>query len=236
MREVFSQSEEVRDLFEAHPLSAECCVLLCMHKEEKQTIGAALVGDAVQREVLQTAVNFVGHRVYAPGIDEADARQGLKCCIINALLKHIQQSANNAKRRVLDLENRLRMLRSQLPESPWGEDSDTRDTAIAMQIQDIESSLAQTDLRFCTLEDYLHFACNILSNPSGFISSSVVHLRLNQMSIKVDDPNAPGKDLLVSEILITSQEPRIAALVRFPRSELLPQSEIAANSSLFLHG
>jgi len=211
-------------------------VLLCVHKEEKQTLGTALVGDTLRREVLQTAVNFVGHRVYAPGIDEADARQALKCCIFNALLAHIKQSGNNAKRRVLDLENRLRMLRSELPESRWSEDTDTRDTPIAMQIREIESSLAQTDLRFLTLEDYLHFACNILNNPGRFISSSVVHLRLDQMSIKVDDPEAPGKDLFVSEILITSQEPRIAALVRFPRSELLPQSEITAKSVLFLHG
>jgi hypothetical protein len=236
MREVFSQSQEIRELFDAHPTVKECCVLLCMHMHEHRRLGTALVGDSIQREVMQTAVSFTDYRVHTPGVDEADARRVLKCCIFNALLRYIQQRASHTKRQTMDLENRLRMLRSRLPEGGSRHDSDTREKPIGMQIREIEGHLARIDLHFLTLEDYLRFACGVLSQPSQFISGSLQRLRLDQMGIKVDDPNARGSELEVSQIRIRSEEPKIAALVRFPRKELLPERGFATSSSLFLHG
>ncbi len=78
--EVFSQSRDVRELFDTMPDAHECWALLCMRKEERQRFGLALEGDEVRKDVMQTGVSFTDHQLVSPGCTEADARKALKCC------------------------------------------------------------------------------------------------------------------------------------------------------------
>ena len=97
MHEVFSQSKDVRDLFDANPQAEECCTLVCMRMEERQKFGVALTGDSVHREVMQTSVSFSDHQVYTPGESDTDARRALKCCIFTGILNYAREKLGEAK-------------------------------------------------------------------------------------------------------------------------------------------
>ena len=60
-------------------------------------------------------------------------------------------------------------------------------------------------------------------------------LRLNRQAAKLELGSlGPGHELELSEIHIASHQPRIGALVRFPRGELLPQPDMLKQADLFL--
>lgn len=225
VREVFSHSREVRDLFQERPDADECWALLCMHKEEHSQLGMELSGDAVRREVMQTGVSFTDHQVLSPGATEEDARQALKCCIFDSLLAYMRRKAGHAKENLLDLEHRRRILQGRMRSS-----SDLDE--LQRQIDEIDTSLAGVDLRLMTLEDHLIFIEGVLQQPELYVSRQDGSLRLDRMGIRRNDGS--GQELYLTEIHVACHGPRIAALVRFPRKELLPQQDYLKQADLFL--
>lgn len=224
LQEVFSSNKEVREIFNTNPLADECCVLLCMHMEELQKFGVALSGDRIQREVLQTTVNFRDHQLYSPCSSEDEARLALKCCILNGLLDYIRSQLVEAKNRHIQHKQELGMLRNQLRrlEERDAIEKDRRD--LQLQIETLENTLVNAARRPPTLEDLLGFVSEVLGSADQFISAGYQHLRLNHMGVKVEQGlKEPAYDLDLVEIRIAKQEPRVAALVRFPRSDLLPE-------------
>jgi hypothetical protein len=230
MCEVFSRSEDVRSLFEGAPDAVECWALLCMRKEERRSFGMALVGDDVRKDVMQVGVSFGDHQVVSPGITEGDARRALKCCIFNHLLSYIRRRAKTAKETRGELENRRRVLQGRLQRAaPEGA------LALQSQIADVERDLALEDLQLNSLEDHMEFIAGVLGNPQLYVSGAGMSLRLSRLGIKMDvDSGEAGYTVPLSEIRVSCHEPRIATLVRFPRSELLPQQDYLERADRFL--
>ena len=228
LQEVFSQNKDIRELFEANPDAEECCALVCMHMEERQKFGTSLVGDRIHREVMQTTVSFMKHQLYSPGIDEAEARRALKCCIFNGVLTSIRQQFNEDKVRHMERKQRLSMLRSQLRKATREGADEKQQTNLQTRIEALEHTLMHADQRPPTIEDRLAFVSNVLSHPEQFISASFQHLHLTHMGIKVNQGSKePAYELDIAKIRIAAREPRVAALVRFPRCELLPEMQIS---------
>ena len=226
LQEVFSQNKDVRNVFDENPLADECCALMCMRMEEHQKFGMALIGDRIHREVLQTTVSFTQHQVYTPGVSEADARRALKCCIFNGILTHIREKLIEAKTDHMEHRKQLSMLRVQLREAEEADAIETERGALRMQIEELENTLIHAAQRPPTLHDHFAFVSDVLLYADQFIDASTQHLHLTHMGIKVDQKSdEPAYDLDITEIRIGSKEPRVAALVRFPRCELLPNTE-----------
>jgi hypothetical protein len=235
LQEIFSRSEDVRQLFDAEPTAEECWALLCMRKEERHKLGMALVGDWVQKDVLQTAVSFTDHQIISPGGNETDAKRALKCCIFKGLLAHVRQRITAAKRQGDNLENRHRMLQRRLHHLDQRPEAEKLRTALLMHIEAVEREFGAQDLRLATIEDQLNLVADTLANPANFLTTTTCSLRLSRMGIKIGEGCAePGYDLNLFEIRVASQEPRISALVRFPRDELLAQEEFLKKAELFL--
>ena len=237
MQEVFSQSKDVRELFDASPQSEECCALVCMQMEQRRKFGVALSGDRVHRDVLQTSVSFTDHQVYTPGANETDARRALKCCIFTGILKYIRDKLIEAKTSDFERRKQLSMLRSQLREADHSPMPEKQETELHRQIEDLENAMKLAALHPSTLEDRFALVTDMLHNASQFVSASFQHLHLSQMGIKVEqEASVPSHELDIAEIKIATREPRVAALVRFPRCELLPKTEFLQNAdSLFLN-
>jgi hypothetical protein len=237
MHEVFSQSKDVRELFDANPQAEECCALVCMHMEERQKFGVTLTGDRVHREVMQTAVSFMQHQIYSPGINEIDARRALKCCIFNGILNYTREKLIEAKTSDVERRKRLSMLRSQLRKADRQAMLEKQQTDQHLQVKDLEDAMKKEALRPSTLEDRLAIVADTLRNTSQFVSASFQRLRLSHMGIKVDqESGVPAYELDIAEIRIATQDPRVAALVRFPRCELLPKTEFLQHvDSFFLN-
>ncbi len=167
IQEVFSQSDEVRQLFDADPGVAECWALLCMAKKERRQPGMALIDGEVRRDVMQTTVSFSDHQVVSPGSDEASARCALKCCMFNSLLAHIRRTATAARTATEDGENRLRLLNGRLRRA---KDQQQRET-LAAEIQGVEQRLRAQSPQIRTLQDHLAFVADALSNPAQFLDA-----------------------------------------------------------------
>jgi len=234
LQEVFSRNAQVRDLLGANPEAPECWALLCMRKEERRQLGISLVGDAVQRDVMQTAVSFTDHQLIAPGRSEAEARHSLKCCIFNGLLRYIRRQADDAKSRVMLLEVRRKSLhgRVKLAVSEPGSESLEE---LQKMIDDLERELTQVAPRLASLEDYLDFVASVLENPAQYLDGCASSICVDRMGIKQEGNGAAtGNEIPLYRIRIATHAPRIGALVRFPRSELLPRQHFAQNADLFL--
>ena len=235
MQEVFSESRDVRALFDAHPQAKECCALVCMRMEERQKFGVSLVGDAVYREVMQTTVSFMQHQVYSPGVSEEDARRALKCCILNSILKTIRQQLADARACEMERKKQLVMLRNQLREAVRQGATVEQQSGLEKQMEALACSTGNANPLPQTLEDQLVFILAVLRNPAGYVSAGFQRLRLTHMGVKVNpESKEPAYELDIAKILVTSREPRVAALVRFPRSDLLPKPEFQLHTgSLF---
>ena len=226
LQEVFSQNKDIREIFEENPLADECCALICMRREERQRFGVALIGDRTHREVLQTTVNFSHHQVYSPGVSEADARRALKCCIFNGILTHIREKLIEARTSRIEHRKQLSMLRIQLRKAEEQDVIEKDRAVLRMQIEELENMLINAAKHPPTLQDHLAFVSDVLLYADQFISAGFQHLRLTHMGIKVDqESNEPAYDFDITEIKIGNKKPRVAALVRFPRCELLPKKE-----------
>jgi len=235
IQEIFSRSEDVRRLFEANPLAAECYALLCVRREERSQLGMALVDNQVRSDVLQTSVSFTDHHVLSPGTDEVAARCALKCCIFDGLLAHIKRRAIDTAQRAEELETRLRVLRNRMKSLGQGPDAEGPRAELSAEISKLEEQLAAGDVRPRTINEQLAMLADALSNPSEYLSAEAVSLRLSRMAIKLEEgATEPGYDLSLSEIRIASHRPRIGALVRFPREDLLPQVDFIKQADLFL--
>ena len=235
LQEVFSQNKDIREIFEENPLADECCALMCMRMEERQRFGVALIGDRTHREVLQTTVSFRDHQLYSPGVGEADARRALKCCIFNGILTHIREKLIDARTSHIEHRKQLSMLRIQLRKAEEQDAIGEKRGVLRRQIEELESTLINAARRPPTLQDHLAFVSDVLLYADQFISASFQHLHLTHMGIKVDqESNEPAYELDITEIRIGNKEPRVAALVRFPRCELLPKTELVLRTeSLF---
>ena len=237
MQEVFSQSKDVRELFAASPQAEECCALVCMRMEERQKFGVAQSGDRVQREVMQTSVSFTDHEVYTPGVSEKDARRALKCCIFGGILKYTREKLVEARGSDIERRKRLSMLRSQLRKVDHQAILEKQQIDLQMQIKDLEDAIKKAARHPATLEDRLTLVADMLRNTNQFVSASFQHLHLSHMGIKVAQESiVPAHELDIAEIQVANRVPRVAALVRFPRSELLPKPDFLLHAdSLFLN-
>lgn len=234
LQEVFSRSAQVLDLLESRPEADECWAFLCMRKEERRQLGMSLVGDAVHRDVMQTAVSFTDHRVIAPGASEAEARRSLKCCIVNGLLRHIREREDDKRARIQALEIRLRSMRRRAKQSV-AEQGGASSERLQGMIDDLEREIARGAPRRTSLEDHLDFVASVLATPEQYLSGSASSICLNRLGIKKEGGcTAVENKVPLYEIQVASDVPRVATLVRFPRAELLPRQDFVRNADLFL--
>jgi hypothetical protein len=235
LQEVFSQSREVRDLFEANPLVEECYALMCVRQQERNEFGMALVDGEVRRDVMRTSVSFSDHQVVSPGVDEASARCALKCCIFNGVLAYIRRRAGDARTRVQDLENRRVLASRRLRGLGQDPAQERARSELQAEIARLEGELSEDNLRLATINDHLGFVVDSLSHPEDIVGTGSRSLHLSRMGIKIaEGSDEPGYRLTLPEIRIASHAPRISTLVRFPREELLPERDFLKQADLFL--
>jgi hypothetical protein len=230
---IFSRSSEIREFMEDYAYSeiTHCCALLCMHRVQKTVLGVELIGDALKKDVKQTAVNFTDHRIYAPAPTEKETRQGLKNCLFeglvtNALERVVQLKLSNQRlqqeRQIL--QARLRHAQYLLGKPP------TRPATAAECKRDIDETRlklerTEEDLRKihqATPQVSLEQVLDVFSSPERFVRLEQSTIRLNKMGIKLDkQASQPCNTLELSEVIIGDQQPRVVTLARFPRDEFL---------------
>jgi len=234
LQEVFSRSAEVHELLEANPEAEECWALLCMRIEEHRQLGVSLVGDAVRKDVMQTTVNFIDHQVLSPATSETGARRSLKCCIFDGLLAYIRNRVREEQIRVTELENHRNFLVTRL-NRPASEDDGESRRELQREFAEIDETLMREIPRLASLESRFDLVAGVLGNPDQYAGGHLSSLHLSRMGIKLDGNRTDtGNEVPLFEIRVAGQGTRIGALIRFPRSELLPRQDLVRKAVLFL--
>lgn len=236
VRAVFSRSTELKAFFD-QPDNADldtACALLCMVEEEKTVLGMDLAHGAVRRDVSQTVVNFSDHKVLTPGITEADARQGLKNCIFNALVSHALKHIADLKAHKRELQDQRRILYARLrARQAYNGGLDTLlaaaspdEAGIGEKLAEAEARLKQAPATRDAPRDYLHEVKSILEQPQAFIRLRRVSFQLTRMGVKVDaDSGEPAHTVEVAEVEVTDVLKRVVVIVSYPRAEMISEPD-----------
>jgi hypothetical protein len=232
LQDVFSQSREVQDLFDADTAAEHCVALLCMHCVERRQLGMALDGDRLRKDVLQTALSFTDHQLIAPGLAETDARCALKCCIFRNLIGHLRLESAGAETRSAELERRARAWRARLRRAVPGSPAHA---ALRRELDVIEAERKAPTLQLKTLHDLLGYVDDALANPHRLVSARQYSVFIDRLGIRCDGPDTSGAhELPLTEISVAGRHPRIACFVSFPRAELLPERDFIQEASIYL--
>ncbi len=89
---ILGRCRELHDFFRDHPDRNEpAFLLLLMSRREKRVFGVDGEGGILQRETLQTTVNFCDHRILAPCHGETELRSALSRYLFDSLVRYVSQ-------------------------------------------------------------------------------------------------------------------------------------------------
>ncbi|MFV9616706.1 MAG: hypothetical protein ACNYZG_12165, partial [Gammaproteobacteria bacterium] len=236
IQNIFSGSTELRDFF-AVPENGnlgEACALLCMNETEKTVQGMELHGNIIERDVLQTALNFSEHKILSPAATEAEVRKGIKQCIFDALITHALQQIIELKKQKQGLQIQRSILNSRLKtrqSQPGGLSSLLASATEAKRSVNIEQKIAENENKLRKLPAswdaprfYLEIIKHTFTHPENFIRIKAKSFNITKMGIVTrDDSSQSVNNIHFNEILIANVLERVIAIVRYPRSEMLPR-------------
>ncbi|MDX2505697.1 MAG: hypothetical protein QNL62_14650 [Gammaproteobacteria bacterium] len=238
IHDVFSSNKELRDFFAA-PENCnldEACGLLCMNETEKTVLGMELHGDVISRDVMQTALNFSEHKILSPATCEAEVRKGIKQCIFDALITHALQEIMELKQQRQGLETQRSLLKSRLKTRKSQGDGLSKlltsateaelSVNIEQQIAENEKKLQKFPASWDAPQFYMEIINNILARPENFIGIKAKSFNITQLGIVASEKSSQSVNTIhFNEILIANVLKRVVAIVRYPRSEMLPRKK-----------
>lgn len=196
---LFAGNKMLQDFFRDSPDCDRVCVPLAMTRREKRTLGMALSGDIVRRDVARTAVNFSGHRL---GIVCAESESGLRSELkwrgIHFLAVTALENITHLKTRTAGLEEERALLKVKLRDvqaqhrgldamiGAPSEDSQEQQ-ALEQRLQDTAEKLQEARTGVATLVDYLDQVCQVLNHPSRYLRVRRNSVTVDRMGIKLDN-------------------------------------------------
>lgn len=228
------QSHELRVFFDAPANAAvqEAFALLGMKLEERTVLGAALVKNAVQRDVAQKTISFSGHRLVAPSVEPLACRLEVGTRILRRLAALALQRIIAREQRITELQERKGILATRLRlltlrrGGLQGLAGDAPDESA--EIANLEHALKatvdeyiDTKTNLATLDGTIGIINEILGAPERQVDLAVVRRRLNRMGVVVDaGASDAAADLEFVELSIGDGLRAVIALVRVPRVEM----------------
>lgn len=222
-----SQNASIQAFFAGNP-APECFALLLMIKQETETFGTVLEGEALVREVRQIRVSFSHHQLFFPTASEAELRRELKQRMLMFLATRAQERINELRTRRGALEEQRRQLQAQL--RAWrmqgqglrpllsSADADERRLAeLEQRLIRTEEDLVVARKQLGTLDDYLEQVLQVLSQPETYLRVQPLALRLNRLGLKLAESSPEAGETLALIELASLDEQRIGTLVRFAR-------------------
>lgn len=234
LQNIFSCGSELTSFFDHQENSTndECCALLCANKNERKISGSVLVGNAIQRDVIQTAISFSDYKVLSPGNGDKEVRNGIKKCIFDGLVTYALQHIANIKIERRDLVHQRRILHAQLRSrqasnnglsallaEAYFESEQCAD--IAVELKDAEQQLKNITGDKDVFSFYLKEIKKILAQPENFIRLNQMSFCLNDMGVQLEGDAAKLVDeVCFSELEISNVMKRVVAVICYNRNEI----------------
>ncbi len=240
IQEIFSCNTELRVFFEIQENRKldEVYALLCMNEAEKTVLGMELRGSVIQRDILQTALDFSEHKILSPASTEDEVRKDVKQCIFNGLITHALQQILTLKQQKQGLEIDRKILNSRLKTRRVQGGGLSRLLASATESEssvDIEQQIIETEKKLQQLPAswdaprfYLEIIQNILIQPENFIRIKAKSFDVTNTGIVSSENSSLSVNTIhFNEILIANVLERVVTIVRYPRSEMLARQDFS---------
>ena len=225
----------------------ELYAALRVERIERKTLGIAMQGDQLQRDVSQVTVLFKEPRVAFPTSSEAETRWELMNRMFDHLIEIARQRLVSQRARKQELEKQRQLLQNKvevlksarldlgslLTEPASGPALDP--AAIERQRAVIETELGQLRADTATLDHHLALVAVILSEPEQHLRLNPISLTLDHMNIKVDPDSARVNNTMTFQEVQVGSQRFTVLLVRFPSSEFLEQPDFFAEAQRLLY-
>lgn len=241
VRGTLTNSKELQNFFQREADVQQAYALLTATREEKTVLGMALQGDTVQRDVQQTSVSFVEHRILAPGATEARTREEVKKRALNLFVTRaqtrlldlqVQRDGLERERQVMQI--RLRLARTREQSLAAVEDGTTEIAALEKNLAENANARKVLGGTMATIDDYLEQVRTVFENPEAHLGRTTVSFRVNRMGIKLDEKATElGNDLTLLELSMGPVR-RVVTLVHCPRKELLSIEQLMRQTNPYL--
>jgi hypothetical protein len=229
--------------------TGDCYGILVAMPEVRTQMGMELRGDAIQRDVSQKVVSFVGHELLLPAADPEGVRAQIREAILDILVEIAVQDIAEQEGRIAELEDRLRIVRiKQKAISPTGRGIDFLGTgtesrmaeyeAASRRIRELEQDLVETRKGLATLDDYLERLTSLLMHPESQVDIRPERVRLDRMNVVREeggDAAEGGVELELTRGHRGERAGRVLLLVRFARAELIPEQERLAEVERYVN-
>ncbi|MBT8429791.1 MAG: hypothetical protein KJN79_07745 [Gammaproteobacteria bacterium] len=220
--------------------------LLASQMKERQALGMQLNGDQVRRDVLQEVVSFSDHRFFGAAGSEEESRGEMKKAAFDYLAELALKRILGMEEKRSELEQQRRLLQRKLDamrKGNWGmepvlsnagdEHPDHR--SLGERIEAVEDELMALPCSQASLEQRFECINAILEQPEDGVSLRPIQLRIDAMSVKVQDSaDESYEPLQLIEMLSSSGERRIMLFGYFPRDELPPERDFFKEAGRYL--
>jgi hypothetical protein len=241
----------LRAWFGTHGAMQEVYTVLSMRLDERKTLGVALEGGMIKRDVPQSTASFGDYRARIFGTTETELRHEIERRIVDQLaLAALASATQDQSHRVLLeqehalLRARLRLLQNQgAGMSTLGAMAPLEQSQLARMQADIavnEANLASIASGAEVLDFQLERLREVLADPAQHFFVTRRRMRLNRQNVVVEEGSpAPGEtlDLQIARVPFPDSPPemRTFVLARFPRNELLPKAELLSEAARSLN-
>lgn len=158
--------------------------LLTACKSEKRTLGVAMLGDMLIREVPQQAVNFSAHKIHILCASPAELNAALKMYLFGHAVALVKQE-----------------MRSRMPLQAFNQAFNARDDSYELRV----NSLANPDIYLAELIEYIKI-------PDQLLRIDKSHFRLSKLGIKLDSGDTQSANEFVIHELIWSNNSKNVVL------------------------
>jgi chromosome segregation ATPase len=179
----------------------ESYAALAMTRQERKVLGMALSGEIMQRDVVQTTVSFVNHRVGLPAATEAETREELRYLALNFLVTQVLERIQSLRTQRHNFEEQQQILQIKLriPQSkqrgleslaPESDELEVQTRSLQQKIAENRKNLQEVKVQLDELNDYIDHLNAVLGNPEEYLTVNKISMKLNRLGVKLEEDSA----------------------------------------------
>ncbi len=227
LEELLRLSPEVNK-FRKQGYTGEVMALMTMDQSERTIFGAKQVGEMLQRDVRQQAINFSGHRIVGVAADLEATKAGIVNRGLEVLATLAMERITTLRARKAELQGQKEYLKGMMKILGGKSHMQEMFAAPTMknreELQKVEQAITEVDVELEALrqqislpEHSLGHLEEILRNSEKLLVVRSLSFRLNWMNVLVDDASdRETNEITLAEFSIEEVVHRSAVLVTFP--------------------
>lgn len=236
MQRIFSQCTDLVEWLNRNPANQEVVATLGMALREQKTLGMAMQGDVMQRDVVQTTLSFSEHRARIFSDSPATLWRGVARRIVDELafiaLSRFEAEQTSRK----ELEEDLALLRARLrtfERRGTGIDhlaagssvqASVEGRKLLHQLEENERRLAQMGASSDLLELRLNMLIETLLQPEKYVHIDKHTVCVDSMNRVVEETQLDGNPISYVSVKVDRTPPleRVLVAMRIPRTIVQP--------------